>query len=110
MPSAALTHWRNDRLPRLNDVEAHIKRDFNRFGFLLDLQVTNAGQITDLGHLNAWRNKAAHQGTKPLAGGVAAALTLPLLQAWKSSCDGLAVSLDGKMQVELTLMTGAAPW
>src|SRR5438876_261000 len=35
-----------------------IKRDFNRFGFLLNLQAANpaAGlqQVTDLGHLNAW--------------------------------------------------------
>lgn len=186
MPSAALTQWTNDRLPRLNEVEAHcagvaamvpprpafldetlrgfvlhlsahfqgfcrdlytecsqkciaampaglqsaaqaqfsarlaleegnpshdnIKKDFNRFGFLLDLQATNAGHVTDLGHLNRWRNKAAHQGTRPLAGGAPAVLTLAVLQAWKASCDGLAAALDGKMQVAVLKMTGTAPW
>ncbi|HJT31430.1 MAG TPA: hypothetical protein VJ783_05220 [Pirellulales bacterium] len=186
MPSAALTHWRSDRLPRLNEVETHcatvaafappnpafldemlrglvlhlsahfqgfcrdlytecsqkciaampaglqpaaqaqfsarlaleegnpshdnIKKDFSRFGFLLDLHLTNAQQVTNLGHLNAWRNKAAHQGTKPLAGSVPAVLSLPVLQNWISSCDGLAASLDGKMHIELFKMIGVAPW
>src|SRR5207249_2938495 len=169
VPSAAFTRWQNDRMPRLNEVEAHcaavlaqvppkptfldetlrgfvlhlsahfqgfcrdlytecsqvciaaiptglkataqaqfsahlalekgnptydnIKRDFNRFGFLLNLQAAHpAGpqQVTDLGHLNDWRNKAAHQGTQPLGGGVPAALTLPVVQGWRKSCEGLA--------------------
>jgi len=54
----------------------NIKRDFIRFGFLLNLQAAQAmgpQQVTDHGHLNDWRNKAAHQGTQPLEGGVPAA-------------------------------------
>ncbi|HEV3236834.1 MAG TPA: hypothetical protein VGZ25_07580 [Gemmataceae bacterium] len=161
MPSAAFTRWQNDRMPRLNEVDAHcaavlstippnptfldealrgfvlhlsahfqgfcrdlytecsqiwigaipaglkataqaqfsaqlalekgnpthsnIKRDFSRFGFLLNLQANPTGpqHVTDLGHLNDWRNKAAHQGTQPLGGGVPAALTLTIVQAWR---------------------------
>lgn len=66
-----------------NPTHDNIKRDFNRFGFLLQLQAAHpagAQQVTDLGHLNDWRNKAAHQGTSPLGGGVPAALTLPIAQ------------------------------
>jgi hypothetical protein len=189
MPSAALTRWQTDRMPRLNEVDAHcaavlalvppnltfldetlrgfvlllsahfqgfcrnlytectqiwieaiptglkataqaqcsahlalekgnptydnIKRDFNRFGFLLDLQAAHpagAQQVTDLGHLNDWRNKAAHQGTAPLGGGVPQVLTLPIVQGWRASCDGLATSLDGIMYAELLRMLGTAPW
>ena len=91
----------------------NIKRDFNRFGFLLDLQAAHpAGpqRITVLGHLNEWRNRAAHQGTQPLGGGVPAVLTLPLVQGWRASCDELAASLDGIMYAELLRTMGVAPW
>ena len=91
----------------------NVKRDFNRFGFLLNLQAAHAlgpQQVTDLGHLNDWRNKVAHQGTKPLGGGVPAALTLPIVQGWRASCDGLAVSLDGIMRAKLLQIMGVAPW
>jgi len=188
VPSAALTRWQYDRLPRLNEVDAHcaavlalvppnptfldetlrgfvlhlsahfqgfcrdlytecsqiwiavipaglqataqaqffvqlalekgnpshdnIKRDFSRFGFLLNLTAHAAGhqQVTDLGHLNDWRNKAAHQGTQPLGGGVPGVLTLPIVQGWRASCDGLATSLDGIMAVEMLRIMGVAPW
>jgi hypothetical protein len=189
VPSAALIRWQIDRMPRLNEVEAHcaavlalvppnptfldetlrgfvlhlsahfqgfcrdlysecsqiwitaipaafqttpqaqfyallalekgnpsyddIKRDFNRFGFLLDLQgahLAGPHRITDPGHLNAWRNKAAHQATRPLAGGVPTTLTLPIVQGWRASCDGLAASLDDIMRVELLGIMGVAPW
>ena len=87
----------------------NIKRDFNRFGFLLDLQAGHAmvpQRVTDLGHLNDWRNKAVHQGTQPLGGGVPAALTLPIVQGWRASCDGLVTLLHS----ELLRIMGAAPW
>ena len=89
-----------------------IKRDFNRFGFLLNLQAHPAGppQVTDLGHLNDWRNKAAHQGSQPLGGGVPPVLTLPIVQGWRASCAGLAASLDDIMRAELLRMMGVAPW
>ena len=100
-------------LEKGNPTHDNIKRDFNRFGFLLDLQAahpTGPQQVTDLGHLNDWRNKAAHQGTQPLGGGVPAALTLPVVQAWRTSCNGLATSLDAIMRAELLRIMGAAPW
>jgi hypothetical protein len=189
MPSAALIHWQNDRVPRLNEVERHcatvaalvppnpnfldetlrgfvlhlsahfqgfcrdlytectqawidtipvghrataqaqfsaqlalqrgnpnydnIKRDFNRFGFLLNLPVAHvagAQQVSDLRCLNEWRNKAAHQGTKPLGPGVPPALTHPMVRGWRVSCDGLAGTLDGIMQAELLRILGVSPW
>jgi hypothetical protein len=91
----------------------NIKRDFNRFGFLLNLQAVHpAGpqRATDLGHLSDWRNKAAHQGTQPLGGGVPAALTLLIVQGWRASCDGLATSLNGILRAELLRTMGVAPW
>jgi hypothetical protein len=100
-------------LEKGNPNHDNIKRDFNRFGFLLDLQaahVMGPQQVADLGHLNAWRNKAAHQGTQPLGVGVPVALTLPTIQGWRASCDGLAVSLDRVMYAELLRIMGFAPW
>jgi hypothetical protein len=100
-------------LEKGNPSHDNIKKDFNRFGFRLDLHAAHAmgpQQITDLGHLNDWRNKAAHQGTRPLAGGVPATLTLPIVQGWKASCDGLANSLDDIMHAELLRVMGITPW
>jgi hypothetical protein len=100
-------------LEKGNPTYDNIKRDFDRFGFRLDLQAAHAAgprRITDLGHLNAWRNRAAHQGTQPLGVGVPAALTLPIVQGWRMSCDGLATSLDGIMRAELLRIMGVAPW
>ncbi len=112
-PTAQAQFFAHLALEKANPTYENIKRDFNRFGLLLDLQVAHpAGprQVTDLGHLNAWRNKAAHQSTRPLEGGVPAALTLPIVQGWRVSCNGLAASLDGIMHVELLRITGVAPW
>jgi hypothetical protein len=88
----------------------NIKRDFNRFGFLLDLHTAHAPHVTHLDQLNQWRNKAAHQGTKPLGGGVPAVLALPVVQGWRASCGVLANSLDGIMRGELLRIMGTAPW
>jgi hypothetical protein len=100
-------------LEKGNPTYDNIKRDFNRFGFLLNLQSPHpAGpqRVTDLGHLNDWRNKAAHQGIQPLGGGVPVALTLPIVQGWRASCEGLATSLDDIMHDELLRILGTAPW
>ena len=91
----------------------NLKRDFNRFGFVLDLVIgpaMNSQRLTDLAHLNAWRNKAAHQGTQQFGGGIPTALALPVVQCWQTSCDGLATSLDGIMHAELFRILGIAPW
>jgi hypothetical protein len=100
-------------LEKGNPNHDNIKRDFNRFGFLLNLQAAHAmgpHWVTELGQLNAWRNKAAHQGIQPLGGGVPPGLTLPLLQGWRTSCEGLATLLDGIMRAELLRIMGVAPW
>ena len=100
-------------LEKGNPSHDNIKRDLERFGIELDLESAHTNGthwVTDLGHLNAWRNKAAHQGTRALGGGVPASLTLPVMQGWKSSCDGLANVLDDIMHAELLRMMGIAPW
>jgi hypothetical protein len=82
------------KLDKGNPNLANLKEDFKRFGFQLDFVAadpTNAIRLADLAHLNDWRNVAAHQGT-PILG--MPPLTLPTVQAWRVSCDGLAVSLD----------------
>jgi len=100
-------------LEKGNPTYENINRDFSRFGFVLNLHAASpagAQLVTDLGHLNEWRNKAAHQGTKPLGGGVPATLTLPIVQGWKASCDAVATLLDGIMRGELRRIMGVAPW
>ena len=100
-------------LEKGNPSHDNIKRDFNRFGFLLNLQsaqATGPKLVTDLAHLNEWRNKAAHQGTQPLGGGVPGILTLSVVQGWRASCDGLATALDDIMRATLLNIVGVAPW
>ena len=60
-----------------------------------------------LADLNRWRNIAAHHGMIPAA---APPLDLPSLQAWRSSCDGLASSLHGIMYNELRRILRRTPW
>src|SRR5262249_44464753 len=96
-----------------NPIIKNIRKDFERFSFLLDLSGAAPGnpqRITHLGHLNYWRNHVAHQRTTPLPTGGPAVLTLADVQAWRDSCDGLAISLDDIMRRELTRILGAAPW
>src|SRR5262245_56159492 len=80
-----------------NPTVENIRRDFERFGFLLDLAAAdpaNPTRLTHLGHLNYWRNAVAHQKATPPPPGVPATLVLADIQAWRRSCDGLATSLD----------------
>ena len=100
-------------LEKGNPSHDNIKRDFGRFGFQLNLQSAHARgpqQVTDLGHLNDWRNRAAHQGISPLGGGVPGTLSLPIIQGWRVSCDDLANSLDTILQGKLLHLLGVAPW
>ena len=77
-------------LEKGNPSHENLVRDFSRFGFDLSFtaahvaeHLANGPRITALGHLQAWRNRAVHQGTSPLGGGVPAALTLPLIRDWR---------------------------
>jgi hypothetical protein len=101
------------RLNSKNPTVENIRKDFERFGFLLDLAAAdpaNPLRITHLGHLNYWRNAVAHQKATPPPAGVPAVLTLGDIQAWRAPCDGLAQCLDDIMRTELTRILGAAPW
>jgi hypothetical protein len=88
----------------------NLRLDFERFGFTLDLPGTdpaNPPRLTHLGQLNRWRNVAAHHGTIPAG---VPPLSLPLLRAWRASCDGLATSLDDILYNELRKLLRRAPW
>jgi hypothetical protein len=88
----------------------NLREDFERFGFTLDLPAADAAnlpRLAHLGQLNKWRNAAAHHGTIPAG---AAPLSLPLLRTWRTSCDGLATSLDAIMYNELRSLLRRAPW
>jgi hypothetical protein len=43
-------------------------------------------------------------------GGIPIDLTLDLVRQWRSTCDGLAESLDGLMFVEMSRTLGIPPW
>jgi hypothetical protein len=96
-----------------NPTVENIRKDFERFDILLDLagaDPANPARMTHLGHLNYWRNAVAHQKATPAPTGVPAVLTLADVRAWRTSCDGLATSLDGIMQGEMYRILGVAPW
>jgi hypothetical protein len=88
----------------------NLREDFERFDITLDLGAVdpaNALRVTHLGELNRWRNVAAHHGTIPAG---VPPLSLPLLQTWRNSCDGLATSLDTVMYNQLRKILRRTPW
>jgi hypothetical protein len=97
------------KLDRGNPTYEHLKEDFQRFGFVLDLRrdPANPPRLNDLSALNKWRNVAAHQGTTAPAG---IPLVLPSLRAWRASCDGLATSLDAMLYNNLRKILRRSPW
>jgi hypothetical protein len=87
----------------------NLKKDFNRFGFRLEMSVAdpaNHARHSHLSVLNEWRNIAAHHGIV-LSGGLPSP---PDIQTWEHSCDGLATSLDQIMYNQVLAILGAAPW
>lgn len=100
----------NRKLDQGNPNLDHIRKDFDRFGFKLDLPdadpANNPTRINHLGQLNQWRNIAAHHGHVP-AGGIP---NLPTIQTWRISCEGLATSLDGVMYNQLLGLLKKRPW
>jgi len=96
-----------------NPTVENIRKDFERFGLLLDLasaDPANPIRVTHLGHLNFWRNAVAHQKATPPPAGVPPVLVLADIQAWRASCTGFATFLDDIMHHELLRILGAAPW
>jgi len=112
--SAAQTQFLSQLvLEKSNPSYENIRRDFNRFGFILNVQSMDSaasGFLTDSSHLNDWRNRAAHQAAHPFRGGVPNQLSLTLLQKWRMSCDRLTSLLDKALYDELTRLLGANPW
>jgi hypothetical protein len=87
----------------------NVKKDFERFGFTLNLADADPGNPARLRHLaelNKWRNVAAHYGLVPSAG----LPSLTDLHDWRNSCDGLATSLDAIMYNQLLRILRRAPW
>jgi hypothetical protein len=99
----------NRQLDRGNPSLQNLKMDFKRFGFTLDFTIdpANARRLKGLSALNEWRNVAAHQGTTLPAG---IPLDLPSLRGWRTSCDGLATSLDAILYNQLRKILKRAPW
>jgi|SRR5271166_2468660 len=88
----------------------NLKADFKRFGFTLDLaggDPANPARLMHLAKLNEWRNIAAHQGTPTATAGP---LNLSLVTAWRTSCDGLAISLDDIVYNQLKRILRRKPW
>jgi hypothetical protein len=98
------------RLNAGNPSLENIKRDYERFGFSLNLAASHPNDVTHLHHLIHWRNTVAHQKTAQRPGGVPNSLSLALVRTWKVSCNGLATALDDIMKVELAKIIGFAPW
>jgi hypothetical protein len=87
----------------------NIQKDFHRFGFVLNMAASdpaNNVRLAALKDLNDWRNIAAHHGTV-LPGGLP---SLAAVQGWRSSCSGLATSLDDIMYNQLRKTLRRAPW
>src|SRR5262249_2295199 len=86
----------------------NIRKDFERFGFIMDLAAPGAGnpaRLHDLSELNRWRNIVAHHGPVPPPG-------LPShadLRRGTNSCSDLALSLDEIMYRELRRILRRAP-
>lgn len=97
------------KLDRGNPNLQHLKEDFNRFGFALNLTIdpANEPRLAHLAAMNKWRNIAAHQDpTVP----VGIPLNLPSLRVWQTSCDGLATSLDDIVYNHLRRLLRRSPW
>ena len=101
------------KLNSMNPTVETIRKDFERFGFLLDLpgaDPANPARITQLGHLNYWRNAIAHQKATPSPRSMPTTPNLSNAQSWRMACDGLAESLVDIMGRELQRILGVPPW
>lgn len=92
-----------------NPTYDHLKEDFKRFGFTLDLTVdpANVPLLAHLSAMNKWRNVAAHQKPTVPAG---IPLDLAAVRVWRTSCDGLATSLDAILYNQLRRLLRRVPW
>jgi hypothetical protein len=95
-------------LDRGNPTVENLRTDFERFGITLGLAAdpTNVPRLHHLAAMLRWRNVAAHYGSIPAG----VPLSLPSLQAWRGSCDGLAASLDAILYNHLRKLFRRPPW
>jgi hypothetical protein len=73
-----------------NPTVENLRKDFERFGFLLDLDGAAPGnpqRVTHLGHLNYWRNHVAHQKATPPPPGVPPILMFADVRGHEPYCD-----------------------
>ena len=87
----------------------NLKKDFNRFGFSINIAAHNSAnpaRLDGLRELNKWRNIAAHHRVVPPAG----LPTHPSVQGWRNSCNDLATSLDDIMCNHLRKIVKRQPW
>jgi len=98
----------NCNLDHGNPNLANLKKDFERFGFKLGLSAepSNHLRLQHLSSLNDWRNIVAHYGEIPASGFP----SFPTVQSWRSSCDGLATSLDSILYNRLKNLLKRQPW
>ncbi len=99
----------NRKLDHGNPNIENLKKDFGRFGLTLRMAAhdpANHARLADLAQLNDWRNIAAHHGIVPPTG----LPSLPTIQGWKDSCNGLAISLDDIMYNHLRRILRRRPW
>lgn len=95
-------------LDRGNPTLDNLRRDFERFGFPLDLAAdpANAPRLQRLAAMNTWRNIAAHHGVVPPTG----LPTLADLRDWRGACDAVATALDRTMYNQLRRVRRRSPW
>src|SRR5262245_38651288 len=98
---------RDRKLDRGNPNPGNIGSDFNRFGIDFWAEVSaadpRAGQRRSLlTELNEWRNAIAHQDFDPSKLGGTTTLRLSQVRNWRAACQGLAVSFDSVMRVQLS--------
>ena len=89
----------------------NIKKDFNRFGFSLNIGGLPTRR-TMLGSSisNGLNRVEEHRGPPWRGCRRAGSLLLPTIQAWRNSCLGLATSLDGIMYNRLRSILRRQPW
>ena len=100
-------------LEKSNPSYDNIRKDFFRFQIELNLRAVHPNgdrDLTDLNHLNNWRNRAAHQATTSLPPGTPLALNLTLIQKWAAACSSLANSMDSVVRMKLFDLVGTYPW
>jgi hypothetical protein len=118
VPLYNITHQRfieGRKLSRGNPNPANLGSDFARLGMalwpaLLALTAANARRRISLEELNRWRNAIAHQDFDAVSAGGAAQLQVRRVRTWRSTCNGLAVSMDQAVGRHLASVTGAPPW